>query len=130
MKIIVDDGKPMRLQAFLFLETALEKPTNQAFAMLGLHPQILLAALDRIGSLLSNSEDEKDFGMFLQRLTLIKILTTQAPEAIVGEAAKFKTAVAQRILQMDPEARYARNVLECFSSIYRNTIKDFSSEIE
>jgi hypothetical protein len=31
---------------------------------------------------------------------------------------------------MDPEARYAKNVLECFERIYLITKKDFSSEIE
>jgi hypothetical protein len=50
IKTVVDDGKPMRLQAFLLFETAMEKPTNTGLQLLGLHPQILQAALDRMGT--------------------------------------------------------------------------------
>lgn len=28
IRVVIDDGKPMRLQAFMLLETALVKPTN------------------------------------------------------------------------------------------------------
>jgi hypothetical protein len=66
IKTLVDYGKPMRLQAFLFLQTALDEPTNQAFDMLGLYPQILQAAMQRICNVLSLIQRiKKKFRCFL-----------------------------------------------------------------
>lgn len=58
IKSLVDDGKAMRQQAFLLMETLIENPTNQALHLLQLHPQIAAATLDDIGKYRNNPEKE------------------------------------------------------------------------
>lgn len=130
IKTFVDYGKPMRLQAFLLLETALDKCTNQAFELLGLHPQILQAALDRIRTLPIDADDEKEFPMVLTRLSLIRGLTAVSPRVLSAESSRFKHAIEPYLSRLDPDSRQAKNFLGTFYSVYLNTKRDFNIEVE
>ena len=114
VKILVDYGKPMRKEAFTFLETALLGEAKNAFELM--YPAILSAALEGL-------DKERELTMVLQRLNLIKVLTKQEPHVMSTEGHRYKTLLEPKLPYLDPEDKVTVNVVRSIYEINRNLKK-------
>ena len=114
VKILVDYGKPMRKEAFTFMETALGGEVKTAFEFM--YPAILSAALEGL-------DKERELVMVLQRLNLIKVLTKLEPHVLTVEGHRYKSLLEPRLPYLDPEDKTTVGVVRSIYEINRNLKK-------